>query len=154
MLTVSSYLGRPVKSIKIGTAAVLLLLNSIFVFGEDTPNSADARQVAMTVGRLLEQGHYSRQKLDGEMSKRILETYLEDLDYNKLFFTQEDVDQFTQNYGSNLGDRILIGDLQPAREMESVFRLRVEERMAKVRRLLKKGIYFQEQQDGRPEPAR
>jgi carboxyl-terminal processing protease len=111
-----------VKSINIGATAVLLFLNSIFVFAEDTPNSVDARQVTMTVARLLEQGHYSRQKLDGEMSKRILETYLEDLDYNKLFFTQEDVDQFTQNYGSNLGDSILLGDLQPAREIYSVFR--------------------------------
>ena len=37
------------------------------------------------------------------MSKRILETYLENLDYSKLFFTQEDIDQFTQKYGTNLG---------------------------------------------------
>ena len=140
----------------ISAAAVLLLLNAIFVFGEDTPNAADARQVAMTLGRLLEQGHYSRQKLDVEMSKRILETYLEDLDYNKLFFTQEDVDQFSQNYGSNLGDSVLLGDLQPAREMYSVFRIRVEERMAKVRRLLKKDFTFKSSRtvalDRRSEP--
>ena len=87
------------KTISIAAAAVLLAFNSTFVFGEDKPNSADPRQVAITVGRLLEQGHYSRQKLDPEMSKRILETYLENLDYNKLFFTQEDVDQFSQKYG-------------------------------------------------------
>ena len=80
------------KTISIAAAAVLLLSNSPFIFGEDKPNAADPRQVAITVGRLLEQGHYSRQKLDPEMSKRILETYLENLDYNKLFFTQEDVD--------------------------------------------------------------
>jgi carboxyl-terminal processing protease len=101
------------KTISIGVAAVLLLLNSALVFGEDKPSSADPRQVAITVGRLLEQGHYSRQKLDPEMSKRILETYLENLDYNKLFLTQEDVDQFSQKYGATLGDSILLGDLQP-----------------------------------------
>ncbi len=55
------------------------------------------------------------------MSKRILETYLENLDYNKLFFTQEDVDQFTQKYGTSLGDSILLGDLQPAKEIYAVF---------------------------------
>lgn len=140
----------------ISAAGILLLLNAIFVFGENTPNAADARQVAMTLGRLLEQGHYSRQKLDVEMSKRILETYLGDLDYNKLFFTQEDVDQFSQNYGSNLGDSVLLGNLQPAREMYSVFRVRVEERMAKVRRLLKKDFTFKSSRtvalDRRSEP--
>jgi carboxyl-terminal processing protease len=136
------HLGRRMKSIRIGAAVLLLLLNAVFVFGSDKPGAADPRQVAMTVGRLLEQGHYSRQKLDGEMSKRILETYLEDLDCNKLFFTQEDVDQFSQSYGANLGDSILLGDLQPAREIYGVFRVRVEERVAKVRPLLKKDYTF------------
>ena len=85
------------KYISCGVAAVLWLLGSTFVLGENKPNSSDPRQVEITVGRLLEQGHYSRRKLDGEMSKRILETYLESLDCNKLFFTQEDVEQFAQN---------------------------------------------------------
>ena len=88
--SVQVHSGRRMKTISIAAAAVLLLFNSTFVFGEDKPNLADSRQVAVTVGRLLEQGHYSRQKLDAEMSKRILESYLENLDYNKLFFTQED----------------------------------------------------------------
>jgi hypothetical protein len=114
--------GRRMKNISIAVAAGLLLFNSMFAFGDDKPNSADPRQVAITVGRLLEQGHYSRQKLDAEMSKRILETYLENLDYNKLFFTQEDVDHFTQKYGANLGDSILLGDLRPAQEIYSVFK--------------------------------
>ena len=106
--SVQVHSGRRMKTISIAAAAVLLLFNSTFVFGEDKPNLADSRQVAVTVGRLLEQGHYSRQKLDAEMSKRILESYLENLDYNKLFFTQEDVDQFTQKYGASLGDSIFL----------------------------------------------
>src|SRR6202045_2333490 len=130
------------KTISIAAAAVLLLLNSSNVFGEDKPNSADPRQVAITVGRLLEQGHYSRQKLDPEMSKRILETYLENLDYNKLFLTQEDVDQFSQKYGATLGNNILLGDLQPAKEIYGVFKVRVEDRIAKIRLVLKKDYTF------------
>src|ERR1700745_3545315 len=144
------------KTISIGVAAVLLLLNSPLVFGEDKPNSADPRQVAITVGRLLEQGHYSRQKLDPEMSKRILETYLENLDYNKLFFTQEDVDQFNQKYGTTLGDSILLGDLQPAKDIYAVFKGRAEDRIAKIRLLLKKDYTFKSSRtvalDRRKEP--
>jgi carboxyl-terminal processing protease len=144
------------KTIRFAVAAVLLLFNSACIFGEDKPNSADPRQVAVTVGRLLEQGHYSRQKLDAEMSKRILGTYLENLDYNKLFFTQEDVNQFTQKYGTTLGDSILLGDLQPAREIYSVFKVRVEDRNAKIRQLLKKDYTFKSSKtvalDRRKEP--
>ena len=130
------------KTISIAAAAVLLLFNSTFVLGEDKPNAADPRQVGITVGRLLEQGHYSRQKLDAEMSKRILETYLENLDYNKLFLTQEDVDQFTQKYGTSLGDSILLGDVQPAKDIYAVFKARVEDRTAKIHQLLKRDDSF------------
>src|ERR1700745_4537794 len=91
------------------------------------------------------------------MSKRILETYLENLDYNKLFFTQEDIDQITQKYGTTLGDSILLGDLQPAKEIYSIFRVRVEDRIAKIRQLLKKDFLFKTSRTGaldrRTEPA-
>src|ERR1700758_5415775 len=149
-------LGRRMKTIRFTAAAVLLLFNSVYVFGEDKPNTADPRQVAITVGRLLEQGHYTRQKLDSEMSKRILETYLENLDYNKLFFTQDDINQITQKYGATLGDSILLGDLQPAKEIYSLFRVRIEDRIAKIRQLLKKDYSFKSSRtvalDRRKEP--
>jgi carboxyl-terminal processing protease len=130
------------KTISIAAAAILSLLNTAFLLAEDKPNAADPRQVAITVGRLLEQGHYSRQKLDAEMSKRILETYLENLDYNKLFFTQEDIDQFNRKYAATLGDSILLGDLQPAKEIYLVFKVRVEDRVGKIHQLLKKDYSF------------
>jgi carboxyl-terminal processing protease len=144
------------KNISIAAAAVLSFFNSTFVRAEEKPNAADPRQVAITVGRLLEQGHYSRQKLDAEMSKRILETYLQNLDYSKLFFTQEDVDQFTQKYAGTLGDSILLGDLQPAKEIHGVFKARVEDRVAKIHQLLKKDYNFKSSRtvalDRRKEP--
>src|ERR1700730_13047926 len=148
--------GRRMKTISIAAVAVLSFLNPTFARAEDKSPAADAHQVAITVGRLLEQGHYSRQKLDAEMSKRILETYLESLDYNKLFLTQEDVDQCNQKYGATLGDSILLGDLQPAKEIYSVFKARVEDRVAKIRLLLKKDYTFKSSRtvalDRRKEP--
>src|SRR3984893_12273017 len=144
------------KNISIAAAAVLFGLSSSPVFADEKPTTADPHQVAITVGRLLEQGHYTRQKLDAEMSKRILSTYLENLDYNKLFFTQEDIDQITQKYGTTLGDSILLGDLQPAKEIYSVFRVRVEDRIAKIRQLLKRDYSFKSSRtvalDRRKEP--
>ena len=139
---VNVHFGRRMKTISIAAAAILPFFNIALLLAEDKPNAADPRQVAITVGRLLEQGHYSRQKLDAEMSKRILETYLENLDYNKLFFTQEDIDQFNRKYAATLGDSILLGDLQPAREIHLVFKARVEDRVGKIHQLLKKDYGF------------
>jgi carboxyl-terminal processing protease len=130
------------KNISILIVAVLWYFGTILGHAESKTNTVDLQQVAITVGKLLEQGHYSRQKLNDEASKRILDTYLQNLDYNKLFFTQEDIDQVTQKYGTALGDDILLGNLQPAKEIYGIFKQRVEDRVAKVRQLLKEEYTF------------
>ena len=82
------------------------------------PAPASSREtVAMSVGRLLEEGHYTRQKLSEEVSKKFLQTYLEMLDFSHLFFTQEDVDAVTAKYGNAMAGDILMGTLKPAYEI-------------------------------------
>ena len=73
--------------------------------------SVDPGQVAISVARWLEQGHYTREKLDEKMSAKFLQTYLTTLDYNKLYFTQGDISEFEQKYSTTLGDSVLRGDL-------------------------------------------
>ncbi|HEY6675776.1 MAG TPA: carboxy terminal-processing peptidase [Terrimicrobium sp.] len=105
-------------------------------------SSVEPGQVAISVARWLEQGHYTREKLDEKMSARFLQTYLTTLDYNKLYFTQKDVDEFENKYASTLGDSVLRGDLGPAREIFARFRQRVEERVAKNKKLTQKKYTF------------
>lgn len=100
--------------------------------------SPDSGQVALAVARWLEQAHYTRKKLDDEMSAKLLTTYLEALDYNKLYFTQQDVDEFTKKYATSLDDAIFRGDLSPAHEIFARFRERVEARVASNKKLLAK----------------
>lgn len=69
--------------------------------GQLKQSSADSRQIAITVARLLEQAHYSRQKLDDTMAKKILDTYLEDLDYTKLFLLRRTSTKFIINTGQH-----------------------------------------------------
>jgi carboxyl-terminal processing protease len=101
------------------------------------PSAADSRQIALAVGQLLEQGHYSGWQLGPQMSERILHTYLEDLDYNKLFLTQGDVSRLRAKYGKTLGRDIPRANFGPATAIYGVFRARVQERVAKIRQLLK-----------------
>ncbi|MGH8046780.1 MAG: hypothetical protein ACREKL_06005, partial [Chthoniobacterales bacterium] len=43
-------------------------------------HAADLDKVAVSVARLLEMQHYSRQKLDDDVSKKVFAQYLDDLD--------------------------------------------------------------------------
>src|SRR5260370_18902944 len=107
------------------------------------PAPASSREtVAMSVGRLLEEGHYTRQKLNEEVSKKFLQTYLEMLDFSHLFFTQEDVDAVTAKYGNPMAEDVLMGTLKPGYEIYALYTKRVDERVAKIKELLKQPIDF------------
>jgi carboxyl-terminal processing protease len=99
-------------------------------------------QIMMAVGRLLEQAHYSRKKLDDSVSKLLLKNYLEALDYNHLFFTQVDVDGFTKKYATTLDEDILLGNPEAAFTIFNVYKKRVEDRVVKVKELVPKTYDF------------
>ena len=124
------------------------LLTALFLAAIPLPHlasaatSPDSGQVALAVARWLEQAHYTRHKLDKEMSAKLLTTYLETLDYNKLYFTQQDVDEFTNKYAASLDDAIFRGDLSPAHEIFARFKERLEARVASNKKLLAKKWNF------------
>lgn len=115
-------------------------LASLVVTAADDP---DPREVEIAVGRLLEQGHYSRKKLDDSISRQLLKNYLETLDYNHLFFTQKDVDAFSAKYATTLDEAISQGVPEPAFAIYDLYKKRVEDRIAKVNELLTKEYDFQ-----------
>ena len=53
---------------------------------------SDSGNVTTSVGRLLEEGHYTHHPLNDEISRKLLTGYLEILDFSHLFFTQKDID--------------------------------------------------------------
>ncbi len=96
----------------------------------------DPGQIEISVARLLEQGHYSRQRLDAKVGRALLKNYLEALDYNRVYFTQKDVDALMAKYGSSLDNDILLGNPDPAFKIFKLYRQRVEDRIAKAKVLL------------------
>src|SRR5262249_22155280 len=103
---------------------------------------SDAEQICVSVGRLLEEGHYTHQPLNAEMSQKLLRTYLELLDFSHLFFTQKDIDALTAKYGTALADDVLLGNLKPAYEIYDLYQKRVDDRVAKIKELLKQPMDF------------
>src|SRR5437667_923249 len=107
------------------------------------PVVAESKEtIAMSVGRLLEEGHYTRQKLNEEISKKFLQSYLEVLDFSHLFFTQQDVDALNTTYANSIAGDVLLGTLKPAYEIYALYTKRVDDRVAKIKELLKQPIDF------------
>src|SRR6266566_2632436 len=104
--------------------------------------AASKETIAVSVGRLLEEGHYTRQKLNEEVSKKFLQTYLELLDYSHLFFTQQDVDTLNAKCGNSIAGDVLLGTLKPAYDIYALYTKRVDERVAKIKEFLKQPIDF------------
>src|SRR5215472_17838902 len=98
--------------------------------------------IAMSVGRLLEEGHYTRQKLNEEVSNKFLQTYLEMLDFSHLFFTQKDVDELNDKYASSMAGDVFIFKQKTAYEIYALYTKRVDERVAKIKELLKQPMEF------------
>jgi carboxyl-terminal processing protease len=105
----------------------------------------DPGQICISVGKLLEQGHFLRRKLDDNVSRAVLDNYLTALDYNRLFFTEADVAHFRAKYGESLDDDILLGNAAPAFEIFDLFAQRVEARVEKIRADLKLPYRFDSQ---------
>jgi carboxyl-terminal processing protease len=127
-----------------GLCAALLASAQAMAAAPEAPEKSPEKlgEVATTVARMLESAHYSRQRLNEEVTpgvtqaRRALDRYIEILDYNRLFFTKEDVAEFTAKYGDRLQDDILLGNLQPAFEIYDRFISRVEARVGKINALL------------------
>ncbi|HEV7866667.1 MAG TPA: carboxy terminal-processing peptidase, partial [Chthoniobacteraceae bacterium] len=119
-----------------------LALLSTCTFPSQAAEEPDPGQIEISVGRLLERAHYSRRKLDNKVSQQLLKNYLEALDYNRLYFTQKDVDQLTAKYGDSLDDDILLGNPAPAFTIFKLYKQRVEDRTAKVKELLQQKFEF------------
>ncbi|MDQ3626955.1 MAG: tail-specific protease, partial [Verrucomicrobiota bacterium] len=120
------------------TAAVLTCALAV----QPLQAKSDLEQVAVSVGRLLEEGHYTQQPLNDEVSKKFLRTYLELLDFSHLFFTQKDVDALYAKYGTSIDDDVLLGNLKPAFEIYELYQKRVDDRVAKVKELLNQPVDF------------
>jgi len=124
------------------TFALSAALVAFAVAAQPIRAKSDAEQVAVSVGRLLEEGHYTHQPLNDEVSRKFLRTYLELLDFSHLFFTQQDVDTLSAKYATSLDDDVLLGNLKPGHEIYALYTKRVDERVAKIKAMLKEPVDF------------
>lgn len=99
---------------------------------------ADFNEVGERMAIMLQNSHFARLPFNEELSRRFLDDYLRDLDNQRVYFTQQDVDRFVERFGTRLHAMLLERDcMTAATEIYRVFEKRVEERVAQADQWLK-----------------
>lgn len=103
---------------------------------------ADFNEVGRQMAIMLQNSHFAQLRFNAELSQRFLDDYLKDLDFQRLYFTGEDIEGFRSKFGDSLHTRLLHGTcMEPATEIYETFRKRVEERVAWTDKLLTDGDF-------------
>jgi carboxyl-terminal processing protease len=104
--------------------------------GELAPTD-DQVKVGLLVTQIFSQYHYKKTRLDDSLSANIMEQYLKNLDYNKMYFLASDIEKFNK-HRFQLDDNLKDGEFAVPYEIFNVYRTRVKERDAYVKQLLEK----------------
>ena len=116
-------------------AAVAGLLVIPFYLSAEPVQGRNDRLVAQVVSQLLEQGHVTKPKFDEEISKRLFQRFLKDLDPGKMYFLKSDIDEFKEQE-TKLGDQLLKGDVNFAYKVYGRFLQRIGERIKLIDELV------------------
>lgn len=101
----------------------------------DLVPTGDQSRVSVVIGRILSQYHYQKTSIDDSLSSELLDNYLKNLDYNRMYFLASDVKSF-EKYRYQLDNDLKDGNLTPAYEIYQVYKTRAAERNAHITRLL------------------
>lgn len=123
---------RVVGTLFLGT--LFLAATTIFAQKLTADRSTDEVTTKL-VCEMVQQFHISEKKINDEISKKLLDRYIETLDSRKLFFLQSDINKLRE-YEVKLDDLVQEGNLDFAFDTFELKRRRVRERVALAHRLI------------------
>ena len=83
--------------------------------------------VTRQLATLVDRQHYLNQRLDSQMSKRILDFYIDSLDADHSLFLRSEVEKYQKQYGTTLGMALKAGDLSAPYAIHALYRERLTE---------------------------
>jgi carboxyl-terminal processing protease len=118
----------------------LLVVTVAAVSSSACAQKADFNEVGRQMAIMLQNSHFARLPFNAKLSEQFLDDYLRDLDYNRVYFTQQDITRFKTTYGEKLHSLLLQNDIMtPAKDIYQTFLKHVETRVADAKLLLANG---------------
>ena len=93
--------------------------------------------LAYKVVQMLEEEHFLQEPFNDKMSARVLEGYLEMLDFSRIYFTKEDVDGFRARHETTIDDQVRNESIPAAYEIYKVYQERIASRVTMAQKLAK-----------------
>ena len=84
--------------------------------------------IAGLVAQFIQKSHYNEVAVDDELSSKVLDVYIENLDRNRMYLLDSDIAYFEQ-YRDQIDDMVRSKPLDPIYEMFEVYQTRVRERL-------------------------
>lgn len=110
---------------------LLVIVGSFLAFqtmgtGKSTPPSK-YEEILKLVGQRLAEDHYSPQNIDDAFSKKVFKKYIDQLDPDKTYFLQSDIDLLKKKYETRIDDEIKGAPVEFFLEAGKIFKTRMEE---------------------------
>lgn len=106
---------------------------------EPVTPTVDQARANILISRQLQFTHFRDQKIDDTLSVEVFDAYLEYLDGQKIYLTQQDINRF-ESVRANLGSALKTGRLQPGFDIYNTVQQRIIERLDFALELLENGV--------------
>lgn len=98
----------------------------------------DYDQIGKQFSLVLQNAHFSRERFSREMYEKFLDCYLQSLDPQHLYFTEEDVTALREKYAASFGDYMLAGQTTLlAEELYAAYSTRALQRISQAEQILR-----------------
>ncbi|MBU6212378.1 MAG: carboxy terminal-processing peptidase [Gammaproteobacteria bacterium] len=118
----------------VGSSSRLTANTSLLPPGALAPTARE-RMIARQVGSLLEDAHYSKLKIDDNLSPRVMDKFIEGLDGQRSYFLASDIAEF-ETHRLRFDDMIRTGDIEPSYLIFARYQQRNRERVEHALALL------------------
>lgn len=113
--------------------AMVLLVATTLLGQQLTP--ARSSKIAQMVCQMIEANHISQHAVDDSVSEKLVLQFVKDLDVQKMYFLQSDIDQLNQSR-DRLDDELKAGNLDFAINTFNLYLKRLDERIAEAQKLI------------------
>ena len=114
--------------------ALMTILASCAPYSQAAP---DYNQIGKQFSLILQNLHFSRERFSTELYAKFLDCYLQSLDPQHLYFTQEDADMIHKKYADSFGDYLLADDtVHLAQELYAMYSERALKHIAQAEAIL------------------
>jgi len=131
------FLSALLKSAKLSALIAL----TAFLLAPPSQAQTQHGDLALRVTEMLEDEHFLKEPFNNDMSKKVLDTYLNMLDFSKIYFTKEDVDGFRAKHEQTIDDNVRNEAIPAAYEIYATYQERIRSRVKMAKELTKPGTF-------------